>query len=316
MKILDFNSIKNLNINPLQCYDWIDEVLRNRDKYIMPTKTRIPLRESDYFNVMPCILPDENCMGLKVITRNENRRNNGSLNLDAQIYLYSYDNCELLAVMDGNYITTLRTAAVAVHTFINIVDEYESVAMVGLGNIGTSIGDILFEKTKDKKYIVKLYKYHGQEEAFIERFKDKYKNIRFEVYDNYKQLMENSDVIISSVTYIENDFCDTNIYKPGCTIIPVHMRGFMECDKEFEHVIVSDMERIEHFKYYGQFKKISLTDDVLFKGKNVRENRDDRVIVYNLGLAITDLYFGKKIYEQISNTGEEYNLMPTQKLYI
>lgn len=317
MKLINFDTIKGLNINPVEYYDWIDYVLKNRDKYIMPVKTRIPFRENDYFNIMPCVLPEDNYMGLKVITRNEQRRENGKLNLDGQIYLYSYDKCELLAIMDGNYITTIRTAAVAVHTLINMVKDYNKIALIGLGNIGTAIGDILFEKTKTKNYTVKVYKYKGQEERFINRFQDKYKNITFEICESYEELMQDSDAIISSITFIENDFCKPSIYKPGCTIIPVHMRGFMKCDLEFDHVVVSDLERVKHFQYYNEMKKISLTDEILFNKKEIREKDSDRVIVYNLGLSITDLYFGAKIYNILSNTeNNEYEIGPTDNFYM
>ncbi|MBR1539882.1 MAG: hypothetical protein IJ629_01670 [Clostridia bacterium] len=317
MKILTYKDIKDLNISADEYYQWTDEVLRNRDSYIMPTKTRIPMRESDYFNVMPCALPSENSVGLKVITRNEQRREEGSLNLDAQIYLYSYDKCELLAILDGNYITTIRTAAIAVHTFLNLIDEYETVAMVGLGNIGTKIGDILFEKTKNKKYTVKLYKYKGQEERFIERFKQ-YTNINFVICDTYDELMKDSDAVFSSVTFAEEDFCDASVYKEGCLVIPVHMRGFMGCDLTFDHIIASDMERIKNFKYYDQYKKLSSTDDVLFKGKTLKEKASDRVIVYNLGLSITDLYFASKIYHLANNKVEDLDITiyPEEKFYI
>ena len=317
MRILNYKDIMNLGISSEQYYDWIDDVLRNRDAYIMPTKTRISMKDSDYFNVMPCALPDKNCVGLKVVNRNEKRRENGGLNLDAQIFLYSYDTCDLLAILDGNYITTIRTAAVAVHTFINLANNYDTVAMIGLGNIGTAIGDILFEKTKEKEYTVKLYKYKGQEERFIERFK-KYKNINFVVCDTYEELMQDSDVIFSSVTYAENDFCKESIYKKGCLVIPVHMRGFMECDLTFDHVIASDMERIKEFAYYDKFKNLSFTDDVLFHGKQLREKETDRVIVYNLGLAITDLYFASKIYNYTKDSIKDLDikLYPEEKFYI
>lgn len=162
-----------MDISPEEYYRWIKYVFEHEDEFILPTKTRAPLRESDYFNVMPCVLPNDNFMGLKVVTRNQLRRELYNINLDAQILLYSYDTEELLAIMDGN--------------------------------IGTAVGDIFFELTKDRKYIVKLFRYHGDEEIFIKRF-SKYKNIEFVVCDTYEELMSESDLIFSSVSYIANDF--------------------------------------------------------------------------------------------------------------
>lgn len=314
MKIISYSDIQKLNITPEQSYKWIDYVLRNRNKFILPTKVRIPLEGSDYCNLMPCSMPEGGFFGLKVINRSELRREQGSLNLDSQILLYDYATANLKAIMDGNYITTIRTAAVAVHSILNFVEKFETISMIGLGNIGVAIGDILFDLVKDKKFTVKLFKYKDHAERYIERFR-RYSNITFITCDDYDTLMSESDLIISSVTYAESDFCNPSVYKKGCTIIPVHMRGFMECDLAFDHIIVSDMVRAKGFKYFDQYKKVSLTDDVLAGKISVRENEEDRVLIYNLGLAITDLYFASKIYEMAEGSDIE-GLRPSKSFYI
>ena len=292
------NDIEKLNISPSEYYQWVDEVLNHFEEYILPVKTRIPLRTEDYFNVMPCVLPSLGYMGLKVVTRSERRRANGENNIDGDILLYDYDSCNLKALMDGGLITTIRTAAIAVHSMLHIADSYNAISMVGLGNIGTYIGNILFELIKDKQVRIKLYRYKDHTERFEKQFKH-YKNLTFEICDDYDSLMQDSDVIFSSVTFMEQDFCSSDIYKKGCTVIPVHMRGFKECDKTFDHVITSDLESIKKFQNYDYMKKLTLLNDVL-KGKvPVRNAVDDRVIVYNLGIALYDIYFASKIYEKI-----------------
>lgn len=290
--------IKKLGIQTSEYYKWIDEVIEQYDGFVLPTKTRVPLRTADYFNVMPCVLPSLNRMGLKVVTRSEKRRKEGLDNMDADILLYDYESCNLLALMDGSLITTIRTAAIAVHSMLHLASKSDVVAMVGLGNIGTWIGRILFELVNGKPLVVKLYKYKNHAEKFMEEFKG-YNNITFEVCDTYEQLMTDSDVVFSSVTFIEEDFCTPEVFKEGCTVIPVHMRGFKECDKMFDHVITSDLESIKKFQYYGQMRKLSRINDVLKGETKVREKETDRVLVYNLGIALYDIYFATKIYEKL-----------------
>lgn len=315
MRIITHDMIKKLNISGKECYEWIDYAMKNRNIFVNPHKTRIPLSGTDYFNVMPCVIPSENKMGLKVVTRSEKRRKKGKLNLDSKIMLYSYDESELLATMDGNFITTMRTAAVAVHTMLNIAQEYEVIAMVGLGNIGTAIGDILFELIKDKPITVKLMKYKDHASRFIERFSE-YNNIKFEICNTHYELMNESDVVFSSVTYAGEDFVKESAFKPGCTVIPVHMRGFMDCDLHFDHIITSDLESIKKFENYGRFKKMSLLDDVIYSPDKVRNNKSDRVIVYNLGLALHDIWYASKIYDLESSEMEEFKISPNKILYV
>ena len=306
IKQISANEIKSLNIKPAEYYRWIDEVLNRFDGFILPTKTRVPLRTTDYFNVMPCVLPSMNRMGLKVVTRSEERRKNCQENIDADILLYDYESCNLLSLMDGSLITTIRTAAIAVHSMLHLAGKQDVIAMVGLGNIGTWIGRILFDQLEGKPVRVKLYKYKNHAERFIAEF-NYYKNVIFEVCDTYEQLMANSDVVFSSVTFIEEDFCPPEVFKSGCTVIPVHMRGFKECDKVFDHVITSDLESIRKFQYYSEMKKISRLNEVLKGGINVRENETDRILVYNLGIALYDLYFASKMFDRIIYNLHEKN---------
>lgn len=317
MKLVTHEMIKNLHIPARDCYEWIDYAMRNRDIFINPHKTRIPLNGTNYFNVMPCVIPSENRMGIKVVTRNDKRREQGMLNLDSKVMLYSYDTCELLAVMDANFITTMRTAAVAVHSMLNIAQDFSTIAMIGLGNIGTSIGDILFELISDKDVHVKVMKYKDQAERFVKRYSE-YKNITFTICDNCLDLMKDSDVVISSVTFAENDFAPSAAYKKGCTVIPVHMRGFMDCDLHFDHIITSDLESIQGFKYYDSFKKLSLLDDVIYNQSMVRDTPQDRVIVYNLGLALHDILYASKIYELLGDNGSDTDVKidPKEYLYV
>ncbi len=288
--------IASFNITAQEKYSWVDTTLKNKSKYILPTKLRMPLKDSDYFNVMPCALPSENVLGLKVVTRNENRRKRGLPNIEGDIMLYSYDDFMPLALIDGAYITTIRTAAVAVHSLINFAKKRDTIAIVGLGNIGTEIGNILFELLKAETITVKLYKYKDQAEKFAARFCH-YQNLTFQYCNSYEDLMSDSDVVISAVTFIDDDFCDPSIFKKECTVIPVHLRGFRECDKTFDRVITSDLISIKKFQNYDNIKKLSYIDD-LYPIPNGGGIPNNQTLIYNLGLAVYDLFFASKIYNK------------------
>ena len=291
---IEENDIRSLKIKPEAYYQWTDNVIRNPQDFVVPTKTRMLIGDTDYFNVMPCVSTE--CVGVKIVTRSENRRLASKPNMDADIFLYELNDLSIKAIVDGAYITTMRTAAVAVHSAIHFSSKRNVIAMVGLGNIGTAIGEILFAVDKNRNFKVKLYKYKDQAERFIQRFSD-YSNIEFEICSTYEDLMAGSDVVLSSVTYMENDFCPSSVYSPGCTVIPVHLRGFMDCDCHFDHVITSDLDSIKKFRYYNDFKRLSTVKEALDNISSIRKSESDRVIVYNLGLASFDIYYASKINE-------------------
>lgn len=65
----------------------------------------------------------------------------------------------------------------------------------------------------------------------------------------------------------------------------------MECDKIFDCVITTDGESIKKFKYFEEIKKLMLLTDAV-KAKDSICELYKRKIVYNLGLATTDIYKG------------------------
>src|SRR5690606_20913748 len=98
-----------------------------------------------------------------------------------------------------------------------------------------------------------------------------------------------SDVIISAVTYFENDICESHFFKKGCLLIPIHTRGFMNCDIDFDKVFVDDVNHIKGFKNFEFFKpKMNEVSAVINNNCEGRSSDDERIIVYNIGIAIHD----------------------------
>ena len=50
--------------------------------------------------------------------------------------MFNTDSKEFLVLVDGNWITALRTGAVAVHSITNFAkNDYKTVGIIGLGNV-------------------------------------------------------------------------------------------------------------------------------------------------------------------------------------
>lgn len=59
------------------------------------------------------------------------------------------------------------------------------------------------------------------------------------------------------------------------------------------------MDQIRGFKYFDKFKSLATVTDVLNGRRPGREHSRERILVYDYGLAIHDLYFAHKINEHI-----------------
>ena len=151
-------------------------------------------------------------------------------------------------------------------------------------------------------------RYKNQAEQFIGRFKA-YDHVSFDIIDDPKTFIMEAEVVISCVTVAtELLFPDDSLYKKGITVIPVHVRGFQNCDLFFDKVFGDDTGQIQKFKYFNQFREYDEIHHVL-QGKNSgRTSDDERILSYNYGIALHDIVFAAKIYEkaQVSSSGFEF----------
>ena len=307
MKILDFDSIKKISaqISPATYYDWIDDALRNKDEFSMPAKISFGPKDANSRAAAPCFWSAKNLMGVKVLGRYLLRTKENRSLMMGDIYIYEADSGILKSVMDAVYITTIRTAAAAVHsTLLYGKSDFHVIGLIGLGNIMTSYLEILLTKMGDRPLTIKLYRYHGQEERFRKRF-ELYNNIKFECCDSCEEVIKESEVIVSAVTRATNNFATDDCYCEGCTVIPIMTMGFQNCDLFFDKVFTDEIEQIRNFKYFDSFRSVNNTSDVLKEKAHGRLSNRERILVYNYGVAIHDLYFANKFYELSADYGKD-----------
>lgn len=303
--------IESLKLDPNLWYDWANTVLKNKHLYTMPAKTSLHFGSS-YFNTMPSILPPENAMGVKVVNRFLGR----TPSLESQLLLFDYSTGENIALMDASLITAMRTGAVTVHameTFAN-PDFYE-VGVMGFGNIGIACMEILLAHFAGKEMKIKLLRYKDHAEKILARYQH-YGNVRFEIVDTVKEIICNSDVVISSITYTEGLLGEDDWYKEGCLVIPVHLRGFQNCDLFFDKVFGDDYGQVKGFKYFDQFKYFAETSEVLRGEKVGRENAGERILSYNVGMSVHDIYAASQIYKFFDNADTIDNLGPDKRYWL
>ena len=312
MKIFDFEIVREIcsGLNPSVYCDWIEDALRKKDDFCMPVKSRISQDDGNYYAIMPCLCAKDNLAMVKMIGRH-NQRPGGVMRstMMSDMLVYEADTGILEALMDAEYITTLRTGAAAAQSAMMYgKDDFSVIGLIGLGNIMTVCVSVLLSKLSSRSLVLKLYKHHNQEERLSERFKD-YKNVKFVYCDTYEETIKGSNIVISAVTRVTENFCTDDCYDEGCTVIPVMTMGFLNCDLFFDKVFTDEIDQIRDFRYFNDFRSVQNSTEVMKGLAPGRENDRERILVYNYGLAIHDLYFASRILELAGKNGRkiEYN---------
>ena len=123
----------------------------------------------------------------------------------------------------------------------------------------------------------------------------------------------------SCATYFENDICPDEYFDEGVLVIPIHTRGFTNCDLFFNKVYADDYGHVCHFKNFNKFKSFAEVCDVVNYNAIGRENNRERILIYNIGLAIHDINFAAHIYQLIKDDDKllELDMLdPKEKFWI
>ena len=304
MKIILGKDIRSLNISPRICVEWIRESFSLKKYSQLPAKISVHPQETDFFTSMPCLLPYDRDNNIRYFGIKEVHKIEGAEpSLGSDLLLYDAIKGELLALMDADWITTMRTGAVAALTAkVLRRKDSKSYGIIGLGNTARAFLLCLLESEPDTHINVKLLQYKNQADLFMQRFDD-YENVTFQVVDDIIELTGTVDVLVSCITSAHGLLVeDVNLFPEGITVIPIHMRGFQNCDTVFDRVFGDDTDHVKGFKYFNQFKKYNEIGEVLAGHDTGRENEKQRIIAYNYGLGLHDVVFASKIFEMSQKT--------------
>lgn len=103
---------------------------------------------------------------------------------------------------------------------------------------------------------------------------------------------------------------------------PIHTLGFTNCDLFFDKVFVDDTEHVRNFRNFDRFKNMGEIHDVVTNSTPGRESDQERILVYNVGIACHDLYYAAKIFDLLQKNNilqtlpdAHYNT-PSQKYWV
>jgi ornithine cyclodeaminase/alanine dehydrogenase-like protein (mu-crystallin family) len=300
MKLVRQQQIIDLGIQPRECVAWVKECFRIKYDCILPHKISLKPFGEVFYNTMPCYIPEPiNRFGVKEVSRYPDEKPA----LNSELLLYDGRNGNLLALMDANWITAMRTGAVAALAIQTFKSSQASVcSFIGLGNTARATLLCLLE-TSEREWNIRLMAYKGQELDFIRRF-EKYKNVSFQIVDSHEDLVKGADIVVSCITAANELIAPDNCYKEGCLVIPVHTRGFQNCDLFFDKVFADDTGHVSNFKYFDRFRQFDEIGRVLKGEAKGRENDRERILSYNIGIGLHDVYFASRIYDMLERESE------------
>jgi len=262
---------------------------------------------------MPAYMPGLNAAGTKIVTVHPgNKQEYGLPAVIARIILNSPENGVPLAIMDGTYITALRTGAAGATGIKYLSRENSELAGVcGLGVQGRSQVMGLMEVRPSIKKI-KVYDIIPEaRRAFVEEMKEMFPDVDFEPVDSAKEAAEGSDIVITCTPSPE-PFMDGAWLKPGCHVSAIGadtgakrelMTSVIErCDKlvvDFvpQAFVTGDFAKPKEEGVVSEGDIHAELGEIVAGKKKGRESPGEVTLFKATGLAIQDVGTAYKVYQ-------------------
>ena len=122
---------------------------------------------------------------------------------------------------------------------------------------------LLSATNTDRPITIRLKRYKDQAEATALRYGNA-PNVTFEIADSMEQLVEGADVVVSCITDADGLMVgNVDLFQPGVLVVPVHTRGFQNCDRVFDKVYADDEGHVSGFRYFNEFRSFAEIGQVL-----------------------------------------------------
>ena len=286
-----------------ECIPIIENLFKNLDNSYMPPKTYLNIPNGD-FRAMPAIV--DNTAGIKWCgVHMDDTGTKRKVNIFAKVLINDTNTGELLAIMDGETLTAIRTAAVT-----GVATKYLSrtnskiAAFVGCGNqTKRQIEAVLAVRDIEKIFLYDLDPERADEMA--KAFDNAY------VFSDLERCLQQAD-IITTLTPSRKGFIPFNFLNPNAHInaVGADAQGKRELDisilNSISMIVYDEWEQCSHSGEI-QYLHNSQRRPVLFSLKEIvnhplsynNSNRRMSTLFDATGLAIEDVVTARYIYEKI-----------------
>ena len=310
-KVFDMNDAIDSNIEAYKIF--------SSGNAVVPLRQVIAADEGrGNFAFMPAYSSKLGAAGIKIVNIFPGNRERDEATTIGQVLLMDDKNGEVLALMDGSFITKFRTGAASGAAFkLFARNDAKIGCLIGTGGqADCQLEAMLAACNLDEVRIVArdFAKTEKFAEAMSERFKDS--GAKMIAYDDANEAVDGADVIVVVTVSTEPVF-DANRVKKGAVVSGVGSytaemneidpKLFKLADKIYfdsKDACIAESADIQIPLREGLVSLEGLTGDIgeYALGEISGRESDDEIIIFkNVGLGILDLVVAKLIYEKAKN---------------
>ena len=290
-----------------------------------PLRTNIQATKYDgCFLFMPAYVEEMDTASVKIVNIFPHNIDNGIPSSPAQVLLIDGKTGVVISVLDGTYVTQLRTGAASGAAFdVLAKKECRIGALIGTGGqAATQLEAMIAARKLEEVRVFDLN--YDRTAAFAERMQEELKDYgtRIVAVKSSDEAIDDADLLITVTPSSKPVFDGTKI-KKGCTIscVGAYQHHMQEMDPailpraskiyfDSEEAVLSESGDILIPLEEGIITKDDFTGDLgnVIKGELVGRENDEEIIVFEtVGVATQDLVAAREIYDKAVAAGVGIN---------
>lgn len=280
-----------------------------------PLRTNITSKNGSLI-FMPSYIEGIGAAGLKIVNIFPDNGKIGLPTTIGQVLLIDGETGEVLALMDGTYITALRTGAASGVAFDLFGNKSGKIgAIIGTGSQARCQLEAMIEASNVEEIRIAARNYE-KTENFVKEMSAIYKNVKLIPKKTPEEAINGADFIIT-VTISEAPLFSTAGVKPGAVISAVgsYMPQMQELEPEVfaradkiyfdsESAVIAESGDVQVPLKEGVIKESDFTGDIgeFINGDISGRESDSEIIIFkNVGVGALDLVVAKAIYDKAKN---------------
>jgi len=295
----------------------LDSVINAFKGYLEPGVVQPPRQElllddpPRFFGSMPCFLKEYNVISVKLITYFfENPRLYGKKPFNSVVILFSGEDGEILAYLDGDVITTLRTAGMGVASTKYLAPhKIEKISVIGVGVQGRMLVEMhlrLFKSIKMVKIYNRTYSKAVEYSSYLEREF----GVDSRPVDDLSKVFVDADVVMAATSSPQPVIYGRYV-EPSTHIISIGYVSWDSRELDDEAVSKADNIFVDSLDAYesGDIRipiergviyrdKVHLFSELIL-GRVVGRREEDEITIFkSVGTAVQDGYLAYRVYKK------------------
>ncbi|SKC35852.1 ornithine cyclodeaminase family protein [Maledivibacter halophilus] len=311
---------RNMGVTNQKIIDLTEKSMISYSKKIseMPAKIGIHPYKNTFFHAMPADLPEQSASGMKWISCFPENQNKFGIPQTVGLLVYNDRLTGMpLGVMDCVWITEKRTPAAAAVSAKHLANKNaDTFGMIGCGVQGRAHVEIIELVMPNLKTI---YIYDIFESAMDKLIKEVQPKVKAKIVKtkSFEEIVKSAEVIASATIITEQPepkIKDEWISK-GQTLLLSDAHSLYEDQtmKRADKYILDSIEQHELLLGHGYYphglpKIYAETGEVAAGLKKARENKDEFIVVNNIGMAVEDIIVAKEIFDKALIEGKGIRL--------